>query len=368
MNEDFYRKLISSRDTGLWSGVLRFFLAVAAIDYRIVVGLRNFFYDKGWLKVHRADAVVLSVGNITTGGTGKTPLVVWLSNLLQEKGINCAILTRGYKTKKGKFSDEPAILTKSCPQAKVIVNSNRAAGAAKATGEFGIKVLVMDDGFQHRRLHREADIVTIDATRPFGYRRLLPAGLLRESAVSLKRADAVVITRCDQVREDKLAELEDELRSVNSEMIIAKSIHSPICVKATGGEEISIDQLQDKKIFAFCGIGNPKSFLITIRKLGVDLEGSRVYNDHHHYTVTDVVDIYEEARYLNVDLMLTTHKDWTKTALLLPQAMSICGNKPAEVEKTARLAYLAIELKFTAGEDKLKQLIENRLAVKIPTG
>ncbi len=367
MNEELYRKLVSGQKMGLWSGVVRFFLALAALDYRIVIGLRNLLYSKSWLKIHRVDAVVLSVGNITAGGTGKTPLVIWLSNLLWEKGINCAILTRGYKTKKGKFSDEPAILTKSCPQAKVIVNSDRAAGATKAVSEFGAKVLVMDDGFQHRRLHRDLDIITIDSTRPFGYRKLLPAGLLREPAGSLRRADAVVITRCDQVRENKLARLEEELCSLNSEMIIARSIHSPVCVKAIDGEEISIEQLEGKKVFIFCGIGNPNAFSNTVRRLGVELAGSRVYNNHHRYTVDDVIDIYEEARYLDADLMLTTHKDWTKTALLLPQAVSMCPDKPAEAEKTALLAYLAVELKFTAGEDKLKQLIESRLAVKIFT-
>ncbi len=235
----------------------------------------------------------------------------------------------------------------------MIVNPNRAEAAAEAVDKFGAKVLIMDDGFQHRRLHRDLDIVTIDATCPFGYGKALPAGLLREPVASLRRADAAVVTRCDQISESELSRIEKKLQLINPDMVIAKSIHNPICAKTMTGEKITIEQLKDKKIFAFCGIGNPDAFLNTIRNTGANLIGSKIYNDHYHYTNDCLADIYEQARYLNADLILTTQKDWTRTTL------------PASAKKDIPFAYLAVEIKFTSGEDKLKQLIGDALAGKI---
>ena len=359
MNQQCFRQLISGQSSGLGVVLLRFSLAVASCFYSAVIGLRNSLYSKGWLKTHRVSAVVISIGNITVGGTGKTPLVIWLCKFLRQKEVRCAVLTRGYKTTKNlklktqNYSDEPAILAKSCPEAKVVVNPDRVAAATEAVNKFGAEILIMDDGFQHRRLARDADIATIDAMCPFGYGKMLPAGLLREPVTALKRADAVVITRCDQVAEAQLNQLEKKLQQVNTNMIIARSIHSPICAKSIGNKEISLEQLKDKKIFAFCGIGNPNAFLGTIKGLGVNLVGSKIYNDHHRYKNNDVTDIYEEARYLNADLILTTQKDCTKIA------------SPTSAKEDIPLAYLEIELKFIIGEDKLKRLIKDTMACKI---
>jgi tetraacyldisaccharide 4'-kinase len=350
-----YRNLISGRSTGLPAALLRCFMGVAATGYSLVVRLHNFLYSKRWLEIHTADVPVISIGNITAGGTGKTPLVIWICRFLQNKNVPCAILTRGYKThtKKRATRDEPAILTESCPQAKVIVNPNRAEAAAEAVDKFGAKVLIMDDGFQHRRLHRDLDIVTIDGTCPFGYGKLLPAGLLREPVASLKRTGAAVLTRCDQISESELSRIEKKLQLINPDMVIAKSIHNPICAKSLAGEKITIEQLRDKKVFAFCGIGNPDAFLNTIRSTGANLVGSKIYNDHYHYTNSDIDDIHSQANHLGADLILTTQKDWTRTTL------------PASVKKDIPFAYLAVEIKFTSGEDKLKQLIEDAFAGKI---
>ncbi len=359
MNQQAYRKLISGRSTGLAAAILRLFLAAPALIYSTIVWLRNFLYSKGWLKIYRANARVFSIGNITTGGTGKTPLVIWLCRFLQRKQIQCAVLTRGYKTyaeNRASRTDEPAILTESCPDAKIIVNPDRVEAAAEAVNEFGAKVLIMDDGFQHRRLHRDLDIVTIDATQPFGYSRVLPAGLLREPVASLKRADAVVITRCDQTAESELSELEEKLRLVNPNMTIARSIHAAVCIKYMDSclrRNDSIEELRNKKIFAFCGIGNPNAFLNTITELGANLVGSGIYNDHYHYTDSDIDDIHGQANGLEADLILTTQKDWTRTALL------------TSVKKDIPFACLVIELKFISGEDKITHLIEYASAGKM---
>jgi tetraacyldisaccharide 4'-kinase len=366
MKQQSYRNLISGRSTGLVAELLRFLLGTAATGYSLIVKLRNFLYSKRWLEIHTANMLVISIGNITTGGTGKTPLVIWLCNTINQKSkiknqkCEVAILTRGYKTEQN-YTDEPAILAESCPQAKVIINPDRVAAARLAVGA-GANVLIMDDGFQHRRLYRDLDIVTIDATCPFGYGKLLPAGLLREPVASLKRADAAVLTRCDQISESELRQLEKELHEINPDMIIAKSIHNPISAKSTTSEEITIKQLMDRKVFAFCGIGNPNAFLSTIKSIGVHLAGSKIYNDHYHYTSSDIDDIYEQANRLGADFVLSTQKDYTHCATLSGVAQE---KTEGAMQYEIPFAYLAVEIKFIAGEDKLKQLIEDSLAGKI---
>ncbi len=378
MNQDDFRKLVSGQSTGLGAALLRLLLEVAASGYSIIICLRNFLYSKRWLKAHRADAAVISIGNITVGGTGKTPLVIWLCRFLQQKEIRCAVLTRGYKARRASCVmrraknghntqydirntiDEPAILAESCPEAEVIVNPDRVAGAAEAVNKFGAQVLIMDDGFQHRRLARDLDIVTIDGTCPFGYGKILPAGLLREPVTALKRADAVVVTRCDQTAESELTQLEEKLQQVNPDMIIARSTHAPVCAKSIGHKEIALEELKDKKIFAFCGIANPGAFLSTIKNTGANLVGSKIYNDHYHYTDDCLADIYEQAKYLKADLILSTQKDWFSSPAFAGASSVI----PAQAG--IPFAYLAIELRFISGEDKITQLIEDALAGKIP--
>ena len=388
MKQQTYRKLISSQSGSLGAIILRYLLAIAAIGYSLAVRLRNFLYSKGLLKVHHVDAAVLCVGNITVGGTGKTPLVVWLCNLitqnpkLKTQNCRCAILTRGYKARaqeNADFKDEIAILAESCPEAEVIVNPDRVAGASEAIDKYAARVLIMDDGFQHRRLARDLDIVAIDATQPFGYGKMLPAGLLREPVSSLNRAGAVVITRCDQVTEAQLSELEQKLRAINSGIVIAKSIHAAVSVKypeptvipAKAGiqkdnkkmdfclrRNDNIEQLKGKNIFAFCGIGNPDAFLNTIKNLGAELAGSKVYDDHYHYTDACLAEISEQAEEVGADLILTTQKDWTKV-------ISNFKSQISDFKLPLPFAYLAIEIKFLSGEDKLTVLINDTLAGKI---
>jgi len=350
--------------------LLRFLLRIAAVFYSLSVCLRNFLYSKRLLRVHTVDAVVISIGNITTGGTGKTPLVVWLANFLTQnsklKTQNCSVLTRGYKaSKKSEFrppdsrlrtpdyNDEPAVFAENCPNVKVIVSADRFAAARQAITEHDARVLIMDDGFQHRRLHRDLDIVTIDATCPFGYNRLLPAGLLREPLSALCRADAVVLTHCDQVSQTQLNQIESRISTVNPRILLARSIHAPVFAGITDGSRIDLDQLKHKRVFALCGIGNPEAFLRTIQHIGADVVGSAIYNDHHHYTDLCVTEIVRQAGNANADFILTTQKDWTKIRSLLP------------AHHTVPFAYLAIQIAFLAGEDRLKRLIEDAIASRI---
>ncbi len=363
MNQNFYYKLVSGDTKGLAAVVLRTAFAIAATIYSLIIRLRNLLYDKQVLKIHHNKAFVISIGNITLGGTGKTPLVVWLCNYLHQQNLSCAVLTRGYKTHTKKhntsnkttsmITDEPAVLSENCRQVEVIVDPDRVAGAVKAIKKFGAKALIMDDGFQHRRLARDLDIVTVDATQPFGYGKIFPAGLLREPLTSLRRADAVVITRCDQIPEPELGKIENKLRVINPNILLAQSIHAAVNIKSTDDSETSIEQLKGSKIYAFCGIGNPNAFIYTIEALGAEIIGSKLYNDHYQYTQSDLDDIYTQAGFAGADLILTTQKDWTKIKPLKPDLKDI------------RLAYLAVEIKFIAGRDRLTCLIKDTLAGKI---
>ncbi len=349
MNQETYHNLVSGHTSGLYALLLRVLFILLSWPYLLVVRLRNGLYSAGLLRAHKVAAPVISVGNLTVGGTGKTPLVVWLCRAMRKRQRCCAILTRGYKTPKGELSDEPAMLAARCPDVTVIVNPDRVAGAKQAIGEHSAEVLLLDDGFQHRRLARDIDIVTIDATAPFGYGRLLPAGLLREPVAGLRRASAVVITRCDQVSEESLAQIEGQVRRVNPDVIIARSIHAPVNAATCEGTEIGLEELRGKRVYAFCGLGNPEAFFDTVRHIGCVLAGCRSLDDHHAYTRECLNEIRRQAAEHNVNYIVTTQKDWTKIARLMPP------------ENAPPMAYLAIEMEFMTGSEQLTALIDRVL-------
>ncbi len=332
---------------------MRFLLSATAVPYSAAVRVRNFLYDKKVLKSRRAQAVVISIGNITAGGTGKTPLVIWIYNFLREKNINPAILTRGYKTGARNIQiDEPALLAGNCPDANIIVEPDRLRGAKNAINDLGSKLLILDDGFQHRRLDRDLDIVTIDATQPFGYGKILPAGLLREPLNCLRRADAVVITHCEKMPIERIEKIENTIRKIKPDITIARSIHQPVSIQYKDGNEQPVEKLQNKKVYAFCGIANPESFVRLIENLGAKLTGTKFFNDHHRYSRSDLEQICRTAESLNSEIVLTTEKDW---------------NKITHLKTSARLplAFLKIQIQFTSAIEQFIDLIEKLLAVTI---
>jgi tetraacyldisaccharide 4'-kinase len=365
MNQERFKKLVSGQSKGVIASAMRLLLNVIAVFYGMCVWLRNRLFDSGFARSYgvtaaglvtsdrtQATVPVMSVGNITVGGTGKTPLVIWLSNLLGEHKINCAILTRGYKAATGE-EDEPGMLAKNCPGTTVVVNPDRLAGAIEAVKKRRAQVLIMDDGFQHRRLHRDIDIVAIDAMQPFGFGKMLPAGLLREPASSLKRAQAAIITRCDLISRNDITELTTAISRINPDLIIAQTVHSPVCA-TSGSKQIMLDELKGRKIYVFCGIANPEAFFATTGLLGVNIVGSKVYNDHHNYTSDDAEEILAEAGKFGAEIILTTEKDYKK----VPAAAPGKGNYV--------FAYLAVRVQFVDGADRIRELIERSLAGKIP--
>lgn len=311
--EQYYRSVISGERAGAWPAILRTAFAMASVPYGMMIDLRNSCYDKGTLRVHRLGVPVISVGNLTTGGTGKTPTVILLVKLLQEMGLRPAVLTRGYGAAKGKKSDEVLVIEQNCPGVPVVVDGDRVAGGRRAIGEFGADVLVLDDGFQHRRLHRDLNIVLCDATEPMGIKGILPRGTWREPPASMARADMIMLTRCEQVTEE-LADLAGGLLSqwVEPRMIF-KQYTRVVGLFDSVGHPVSLDSAKPLRVIAFAGIGNPAGFLNTLRGMGLHVSAACWFGDHHDYALPrDFARLVEVTRGRQIDAWVTTQKDMVK--------------------------------------------------------
>jgi len=328
-------------------------LRLPALPYALAVSLRNQLYTRGILKSTQVAAPVICIGNLTAGGTGKTPLVIWLCQFIRKRGRGkCAVLTRGYKAAQTP-ADEPALFAQHCPDAPVVINPDRTAGALEAIQKHAADILVMDDGFQHRRLARDLDIITVDATAPFGHGRVLPAGLLREPLCALKRAQAAVLTRSDQVSDSLLQHIEDTILEINPDLVLARAQHAPHSICLLNQAPLACDSLSGKRVFAFCGIGNPQAFFTTLSQLGAELVGSQIYDDHYHCTQADLNSLCDLATRAQAQYLLTTEKNFADI-------------RPLDISTALVLGYLEIKLQFTKGRDELCGLIERLLASKIP--
>ena len=267
---------------------------------------------------------VISIGNLTAGGTGKTPVVRWLCESLSGAGRHPAVLMRGYGAKTGQRGDEQ-IMLETYLSVIVQANANRFDGGVAVLREHPeVDVFVLDDGFQHQRLARDFDLVLIDATCPFGYGHVHPRGLLREPLSGLNRADAILITRYDAVTAKELAAIQGTLRRWNKAAPIYHARHSHTGLRATdaGGvtRALPLSELTGKRSFAFCGIGRPQSFLHQLRQLPGTVVGDQSFPDHHAYNADDLTSISDQADAVKADILLTTEKDWGKLAPLVNQA------------------------------------------------
>lgn len=286
-------------------------LGLAALPYRAVVAARNFGYDRrsGW--ANRAGVPVVSIGNLTLGGTGKTPMVEWVARRFRAGGIRVAILSRGYGGSTG-LNDEGRVLEENLPDVPHLQGADRVALARVAVEELQVQAIVLDDGFQHRRLHRDLDIVLIDALSPFGLGRLTPRGLLREPVGSLRRAGVVVLSRADLVGPADRAAIRAEAERRGGPLRWAEARHAPMALGVEGLPSLPVSDLRGARVAAFCGIGNPEGFRRTIEPLCGSLAAFRAFPDHHAYAAADIDDLARWARDAGADLALTTQKDSVK--------------------------------------------------------
>jgi tetraacyldisaccharide 4'-kinase len=268
------------------------------------------------------DVPVICVGNLTTGGTGKTPMVAWLVEQLVGLGRNPAILTRGYKARAG-CSDEATLLAE-LTGSPVIVDPDRPAGAARAIAD-GADVLVMDDGFQHLRLRRDLDIVLLDASDPLGRGATLPGGRLREPADGLARAGAVVLTRTDQATPAELDALRSTARQLAPHAVLLEARHAPAEAIDPAGQVHPPETLAGRKVLAFCGLGNPRAFFGTLQSLGAQLCGQACFGDHADYPPARLAALDRLAAEAHAEFLVTTQKD----AVKIPPAENQIRQTPA---------------------------------------
>jgi len=314
VNEAPYRELISGGRRGPAAALLRAGLAVLSFGYGAGVACRNALFDLKLRPMHRAPVPVISVGNITTGGTGKTPFVAWLAEWFHARNVRVALLSRGYRALPGQPNDEKLVLDQLCPGVPHLQNPDRVASAHKARREHGSQLLILDDGFQHRRLARDLDIVLLDALNPWGYGRLLPRGLLREPPTALRRASLVVLTRVDQCSPDARAAIIDRLRAIRGRDDHAEVAFVPNKLADARGASIPLSNLAGRKVAAFCGIGNPDGFRKTLDEAGIAVgpQCFRIFPDHHHYTEAELTDLERSAAAHGCEALVTTQKDLVK--------------------------------------------------------
>jgi tetraacyldisaccharide 4'-kinase len=311
VDETAFLRLIRGEAQGPLAGLARAGLGLASLFDRVAVDLRNLAFDRGWRRAHRAAVPVVAVGNLTLGGTGKTPMVEWVARWYRQKGLRVAILSRGYGQSAG-MNDEGRVLEENLPDVPHLQDPDRVRLSQIAVEELEAERLVLDDGFQHRRLARDLDIVLLDALEPFGLGRLFPRGLLREPVRSLRRAGVVVLSRADLVSEADRRAIRAEAERRAGPLRWAEARHAPRDLIDAEGPSFPLSELSGKTIVAFCGIGNPEGFRRTLSPLCGPLRGFRVFPDHHDYSAADVADLITWARDLGAGLVLTTQKDLVK--------------------------------------------------------
>ncbi|HEV2489056.1 MAG TPA: tetraacyldisaccharide 4'-kinase [Candidatus Acidoferrales bacterium] len=270
--------------------------------------IREWSYRRGLRKQNRLSGTVISVGNLTVGGTGKTPMVCWLAERAVVEKKHIGILTRGYRGS-GDSSDEVDLLRRRLADSVAIAIGANRYGKGRELEARGAQWFILDDGFQHLQLARDADIVLIDAANPFGGGHLLPAGRLREPISALRRADVVVITRSDHAP----AVASIVRRYSTAPIYYAQTKLAGIAAvpgsKAAASCETDFVDWRGKKVFVFCGIGNPKAFLADLNRWRIQVAGSMVFRDHHRYSQPEMTEIERRARDAGADALLCTEKD-----------------------------------------------------------
>jgi len=339
-----FRELVSGRRQGMFASLLRAGLAMAEVPYALAVRARNGCYDRGWLAAHRVGVPVVSVGNLTLGGTGKTPMVEWIARWMTLRGRRAAIVSRGYGSAGGAANDETRELAQRLPEVPQVQNPDRVAAARQAVAALGCQAIVLDDAFQHRRIARDLDLVLLDALEPFGHERVFPRGTLREPIAGLGRAHAVALSRADLVEPHQRDAIRRRVGQYAPEALWAEVVHAPQGLLSAEGERAPLESLTGGPVAAFCGLGNPAGFRHTLRACGYTVSGFQEFPDHHHYTEGDVRGLVQWATEVQAAALVCTHKDLVK----------LQGRWPGPVPLWAAL----VGLEFRAGQAAL----EGRLA------
>ncbi|MCX6355756.1 MAG: tetraacyldisaccharide 4'-kinase [Candidatus Aureabacteria bacterium] len=359
MNTRYWNDLVEGRRRGITACCLLFLLWCLSLLYRLCAAVRSWAYDRHILKSSRLPLPVISVGNIVVGGAGKTPFVEFLASELKNRGTRVAILSRGYKGRNmetpphlvsdgtrvllsaGEAGDEPVMLAKKLTGVIVVTDPDRLRAGRQTVQRLGADLFVLDDGFQHRKLARDVDILLLDCCRPFGNGNLLPAGQLRETPRSIRRADIIVFTRCVSPPPQALVA---EVRGFNSRAPVFTASIEP-----SGLTEIRTGVMRDpvflkgKRIAAFSAIARPDDFGRKLARLEATVVYHRPFPDHHMFTGREIKDVIDAGFSAGAEAIVTTAKD----AVRLPEGLSAA----------VPLFSLEIEMKIVEGADKLVESV-----------
>jgi tetraacyldisaccharide 4'-kinase len=340
--------------------------------YSAGVSLRNAAYDRGWAGRVRLPCPVISIGNLTVGGTGKTACVELIVRALQARGCRAAVLSRGYGGARSEYelraegdrllmdgapaasleglADEPQLLARHLPGIPVLVGARRDRSGRRACEAFGAQALVLDDGFQHRRVRRDCDIVLVTARMPFDGWALLPRGPMREPLSSLRRADVIIVTKADEAL-GTLGALTERLQHVAPDAAVATAVHEPAQLLDPGtGVAEPPGRLEGLRVGLVSSIGDPEGFETTVRRLQGQVVWHQALPDHHAYDAADWAALRERVRMARPQAVVTTEKDWVR---LQPVA-----GEPLE----APLRVLTVRLRLLSGEDALHARLDRLLA------
>lgn len=308
------------------ASLLRAGLAGLAAVYGFGLKVNWCFYEKNLLAIERLPCSVISVGNLTTGGTGKTSAVQMIARRLTDQGKQVAILSRGYGGRARsagdlvsdghrillpaqQAGDEPFLMASRLPGVMVLVGKDRGRTGRRAVEELGAEVIVLDDGFQYRRLHKDLEIVLIDALNPFGFGHLLPRGLLREPVSNLRRAHAIWLTHADLVSPQEKEQILDRLARIRPDLDVAETRHRPVGLRDLASDrDLSLEVVAGKRLAALSGIGNPASFELTLAKLGAQEVIPVRFPDHYRYRADEMQRLESELEG-KIDAVVTTEKD-----------------------------------------------------------
>ena len=337
--------------------------------FQLVVCLRYVFYDIGVLRRFPLGCQVISIGNVTAGGTGKTPVTEIFARELAKAGRKVAILSRGYRRKEAPWwqrmfrnviekpvvvsdgrqilvdaatgGDEPYMLAANLPGVCVLVDRNRVKAGRWAIRKYGCDTLILDDGFQYQRLKHTLEVVLVDRTNPFGNGNVLPRGILREPAENIARASFVCITKA---RGGDTAALRRRIRELNPECGLMECNHDPTAlVDAFTRERFPLARLKGMKVYAVSGIAAPLSFENSLEKLGATLLERRHFADHHRFSQQEIIDIVNRAQEIGADAVLTTEKDAVRMTRIDRRAVPVL--------------FLRIEVNFLEGADEFRRCV-----------
>lgn len=377
--QTYFIDLVHSKEVdGLFPHLIMGILYIFSLIYGLLVNIKLAGYKYGIFQKQKLDCFVISLGNVTVGGTGKTPTAQRLARDIRDMGYRVVILNRGYRAKwhgevgivsdgkrlhmdAAEAGDEAYMLAKHLPEVPVLIGAERAKTGRYAMEHFGAEVAILDDGYQHWQLERDLDILLVDAVNVFGNGYILPRGTLREPISHISRADICLMTKVDQAAAGYCDYIRETVHRYNPEARIVESIHQPRCfIPLTewyvniASQGIDIAQMRGKRIMAVSAIGNPASFEQTLSDLGAVIIESLRYPDHHDYAMSEMTDIFQQAENAGAEAIVITEKDAVKI--------------PADVarEKWSIPIYvICVEVNFQKGSEGLANLLKKRLAERL---